>query len=250
MVSAYVADRLAGGRKESPKTLRGHQYANRVMAGEVMREGGALDTLCAATGETDACRALHDWDGHSDASSRGYAIFEEFVERLPAQGVWLTPFDPADPLHTPRDLNVANPQLVQALTEAIAALRTKGIPFDARWGSLQVAGDRGARPLPLGGGTGDAAGNANALASRWPSANRDRYRPVTYGSSHIQAVSFLSRGRVDARTILTYGQSENPRSAYATDQTRLYSKERWVRFPWTKAQIKADLVRRIVVSGP
>ncbi|MFC6342220.1 penicillin acylase family protein, partial [Nocardioides hankookensis] len=110
-------------------------------------------------------------------------------------------------------------------------------------------GDRGAKPFPLGGGTGDAAGNANALASRWPVSNRDHYRPVTYGSSHIQAVSFLSGGRVDARTILTYGQSEDPRSPYAADQTRLFSQERWVRFPWTRAQIKRDLVRRVVVSG-
>ncbi|GAA1790047.1 penicillin acylase family protein [Nocardioides hankookensis] len=249
MVSHYVMDRLASGRKESPRTLRGHEYENRVMAGEVMREGGALDTLCAATGETEACAALHRWDGHSDARSRGYALFEELIARLPDTGVWLTPFDPADPLNTPRDLNVANPQLVQAMADAIAALRARKIPFDARWGSLQVAGDRGAKPFPLGGGTGDAAGNANALASRWPVSNRDHYRPVTYGSSHIQAVSFLSGGRVDARTILTYGQSEDPRSPYAADQTRLFSQERWVRFPWTRAQIKRDLVRRVVVSG-
>lgn len=249
MVSRYVIDRLASGRKESPASLRSHEYANRVMAGEVMREGGALDTVCAATGETAACEALHAWDGRSNASSRGYAIFEEFVGRLPAAGVWLTPFDPADPLGTPRDLNVANPLVVQAMRDAIGALRDRGIPFDATWGSLQVAGDRGARPLPLGGGTGDAAGNANALASRSPVANRGHYRPVTYGSSHIQAVAFLTGGRLDARTILTYGQSENPRSPYALDQTRLFSQERWVRFPWTDAEIRADLVRRVVVTG-
>lgn len=249
MVSHYVLDRLARGRKESPRSLRGHEYANRVMAGEVMRRGGALDDVCDATGEAAACRALHAWDGHSDTSSRGYAIFEEFVARLPAAGVWRTPFSASDPLNTPRDLNTANPLVVKAMSDAIDALRRRHVPFDARWGSLQVAGDRGAPPLPLGGGTGDAAGNANALASRWPSANRDHDRPVTYGSSHIQAISFLAGGRVDARTILTYGQSENPRSPYSADQTRLFSEERWVRFPWTRAQIRADLVRRQVVSG-
>ena len=65
--------------------------------------------------------------------------------------------------------------------------RAGTIPFDATWGSLQVAGDRGAPPIPLGGGTGDSVGNANALASRAPVDNTDRYRPITYGSSHIQA---------------------------------------------------------------
>jgi acyl-homoserine-lactone acylase len=72
---------------------------------------------------------------------------------------------------------------------------------------------------------------------------------VTYGSSHIQAISFLSRGRTDARTILTYGQSENPRSPYAKDQTRLFSKGKWVRVAWTDAQIRDDLIRTIRVSG-
>lgn len=60
--------------------------------------------------------------------------------------------------------------------DAIGSLRDRKIGLRATWGSLNVAGDRGAPAIPLGGGTGDAAGNANA------------------------------------RTILTYGQSENPTS--------------------------------------
>ena len=255
MVSHYVMDRLASGRQESPRSLRGHEHENRVMAAEVMREGGALDQVCQATGEVEACQVLHHWDGRSDADSIGTVIFEEFVDRLPTlpvdavDPVWLTPFDPSDPLNTPRDLNTANPQVISAMADAIASLRDRGIAFDAPWGSLQVAGDRGAPPIPLGGGTGDAAGNANALASRWARDNKDHYRPITYGSSHIQAVSFLPEGRVDARTILTYSQSENPRSPWSSDQTRMFSQERWVRFAWTDAQIAHDLVRRFTVTG-
>ncbi|HYF71833.1 MAG TPA: penicillin acylase family protein, partial [Nocardioides sp.] len=140
MVSHYVMDRLASGAKESPRSFRGHQHENRLMAAEVMREGGALDTVCAATGETEACRVLHDWDGRSETDSVGTHIFEEFVSRLPAlpldavDPVWLTPFDPADPLNTPRDLNVAHPQVVQAMADAISSLRDRGIAFDATWG--------------------------------------------------------------------------------------------------------------------
>ena len=240
---------------QSPVSLRRHEHANRVMAAEVMRENGDLDTLCAATGETEAYQVLHDWDGRSNTDSVGTHIFEEFIERLPSapvgevDPVWLTPFDPNDPLNTPRDLNVSNPQVIQAMSEAIASLRDRGLAFDAPWGSLQVAGDRGAPPIPLGGGTGDAAGNANALASRWAKDNRDRYRPVTYGSSHIQAISFLPGGRVDARTILTYGQSEDPTSPYSSDQTEMFSRKRWVHFAWTDAQVRRDLVRRFVLRG-
>ena len=152
IVSAYVADRLAAGRKETPRSFRGHQHENRVMAAEVMRAGGALDDVCAQTGETEACAALAAWDGRSDKGSRGVHLFEEFVARLPTvpldlvETVWRTPFDPEDPLNTPRDLNTDNPQVVEAMQAAIDAVRDAGIAFDARWGSLQVAGDRGARP--------------------------------------------------------------------------------------------------------
>jgi acyl-homoserine-lactone acylase len=255
MVSQYVIDRLAGNRKETPESLRGHEHENRLRAAEVMRQHGDLNTVCDATGETKACAVLRKWDGTSNISSRGTHIFEEFVARLPtvpldlADTVWLTPFSAADPLNTPRDLNTGNPLIVQAMGDAIAYLRSQHIPFDATWGSLQVAGDRGAPPIPLGGGTGDSVGNANALASRHPIQNADKFRPITYGSSHIQAISFLDGGRVDARTILTYGQSEDPTSPWSSDQTRMFSNKQWVDFAWTDAQIRQQLVRTIVLTG-
>lgn len=78
-----------------------------------------------------------------------------------------------------------------------------------------------ASPIPVGGGTDDAAGNAHALASRWPHANRDHDRPVTYDVSHIRAVAF-------EHTILTYSQPENPRSSWSADRIRLQQLSREV----------------------
>ncbi|WP_435768810.1 penicillin acylase family protein [Nocardioides sp. SYSU DS0651] len=248
MVTQYVVDRLAVG-KETPATLRGHQHDNRVRAAEVMREDGRLDAVCDATGEAEACAVLRAWDGRSDTSSVGYHVFEEFVRRAPSgNALWSVPFDANDPLHTPRGLKTSKP-VVDAMRAAIDHLRAEGVPFDASWGSLQVAGDRGAPAYPVGGGDGDLAGNANAVASRKPVANTDRYKPISYGSSHIQAVAYLPDGSVDARTILTYGQYENPASPWSADQTLLFSQEKWVRFAWTPAQIRADLKRTIVLSG-
>ncbi|MFW6867475.1 penicillin acylase family protein [Nocardioides sp. CPCC 206347] len=247
MVSQYVIDRLAVG-KETPETLRGHEYENRVRAAEVMREGGKLDDVCAGTGETQACAVLHAWDGRSDIGSVGTHLFEAFVERAPTgTTLWSVPFDAKDPLNTPRGLRTG-PEVVKAMQAAIDAVRAAGVSFDATWGSLQVAGDRGAPAYPLGGGNGDLAGNANAVASRNPAANTDRYKPVSYGSSHIQAVAYLADGSVDARTILTYSQDEDPASPWSADQTLLYSQEKWVRFAWTPAQIDADLVGTINLS--
>jgi len=248
MVQQYVVDRLEVG-KETPTTLRSHEYANRVRAAEVMREGGRLDQVCDATGETEACAVLKAWDGHSDATSVGTHLFEAFVRRAPTgNALWQVPFDADDPLNTPRGLKTSA-KVVDAMAAAIQAVRDAGVPFDAAWGTLQVSGDRGAPTLPLGGGDGDLAGNANALASRDPIANKDRYKPITYGSSHIQAVSFLADGTVQPMTILTYSQYEDPTSPWSSDQTLLFSQEKWVRFAWTPAQIQQQLVRTIQLSG-
>ncbi len=161
--------------------------------------------------------------------------------------MWQVPFDAADPVGTPRDLNEANPLVVKAMQDALAYLDEKGVPDDAVWGSLQVAGDDGAPPIPIGGGEG-FAGNANAVASRNPGANKNRLYPVSYGSSHIQAVAFTDTG-VDADTILTYGQSLNRRSPWSSDQTRLFSNEKWVDFAFTPKQVRRALVSSYRVNG-
>jgi acyl-homoserine-lactone acylase len=254
MVYRYVMDRLAGSdglarnRKVSPRTLRLFQHTNRVLAAELARENGDLQTVCEAAGGGRACRVLERWDGRSDVGSRGTHLFGEFWLRVPEQGLWQVPFDPADPIATPRDLNEANPQVVQAMREAIDSLRSRGIPLRATWGSLQVAGDDGAPPIPIGGGKGEL-GNANVTDTRLPGANKKFFSPVSYGSSHIQAVAFRDRGRVDARTILSYGQATDTTSRFSADQTRLFSKERWVDFPFTEREVRKARIDRQVLRG-
>ncbi|WP_372733923.1 penicillin acylase family protein [Nocardioides sp.] len=249
MVTQYVVDRLAKRGLESPRSLRRHEHDNRMRAAEVMSAGGDLDTLCAATGETKACAVLKAWDRRSRRSSVGTHIFEEFIKRAPADQLWEVPFDADDPFNTPRDLDESNTEVQAAMQAAIDAIRAEKVRFNAPWGSLQVAGDRGASPIGLGGGMGDAAGNANALASYLPKQNADRYKPITYGSSHIQAISFHNKGRVKARTILTYSQYENPRSRWSQDQTKLFGKGKWVRFPFTSSEIAGQLVRKFTLIG-
>jgi acyl-homoserine-lactone acylase len=253
MVYRYVTDRLTGadgrpGRLESPATLARHEHENRVYLGILLREDDDLAEVCDQTGDEEACAALAQWDGRSATSSVGYHLVEEFVRRLPDLA-WTVPFDPADPMSTPRDLNELDPRVVQAMSDAIASLRERGIDLDARWGSLQVAGDRGVPRIPLGGGTGDALGNANALASYAPVRNADAYRAITYGSSHIQAIAFTQGGRLRARTILTYGQADDPTSPWHADQTRLFSRGEWVSFPWTDAQVDRQRLTTVVVRG-
>ena len=250
MVSQYVIDRLKGKRKETPRSLASHQHANRLRAAEVMSENGALDDVCDATGETKACAVLKAWDRRSERTSVGTHLFEEFIARVPAESeLWRTQFSASDPLNTPRDLNTSSPRVISAMQDAIDSLRDRGIAIDKPWGELQVAGDPGAPPIGLGGGTGDSVGNANALPPRGAVTNLARYRSVTYGSSHIQSIAFLSKGRLSPRTILTYSQDEDPASPYSTDQTRLFGAGKWVRFSWTDKEIRKNLVRKVRVRG-
>ncbi len=254
MVDHYVIDNLARG-KISPTEFRGFEHQNRVYGAELMSQDDALVKVCQEADGGDACPVLATWDKTSNIGSRGNQIFEEFVTRLPTlpltgtETYWTVPFDPHDPVNTPRGLNTADPQVIQAMKDAIAFLRAHHVPMDATWGSLQVAGDTGAPAIPLGGGLGDQAGNANALASYEPVTNAGHYKPITYGSSHIQAVSFLDGGAVDAKTILTYGQSEDPTSPWSSDQTRMFSQKQWVSFPFTGAQIQADRISAQTVTG-
>jgi acyl-homoserine-lactone acylase len=253
MVYHYVLDRLAGrdglarGRKITPRTLRLFEHTNRVFGAELAREDDDLQDVCEAADGGEACQVLAEWDGKSDITSVGTHIFQEFWSRVPADP-WEVDFDPAHPVSTPRNLDEKNTDVINAMKDALAYLQQRGIAFDAPWGSLQVAGDDGAPLIPIGGGEG-FAGNANAVSSRLPGSHLGKYSPVSYGSSHIQAIVFRDHG-VQASTILTYSQASDPTSRWSADQTRLFSKEEWVPFRFTPRQIRRHQVTSKVVSAP
>ena len=164
--------------------------------------------------------------------------------------LWETPFDPADPVGTPRNLARDQPaRSCRRCRTRWPSSRAKGVAPDTPWGSLQVAGDDGAPAIPIGGGEG-FAGNANAVASRDPASNLKRLYPISYGSSHIQAIAFkAARPAVGAHDPDLRRVDGPDAEDVSRDQTRLFSRERWVRFPWTDAQIRHDAVRTYVVRG-
>lgn len=245
VVMSYVRDQLAKG-KETPATLASHEYANRVYAAEVARVGGRLDQVCQATGIAQACQILKKWDGRSDTTSVGAGIFQEFVRIASRDGVnlWDVPFDASKPLTTPRTLST-DQDVVDAMTEAINTITDAGFDLDQPYGDMHVSGDRGTAGWALSGGLGDISGDANVTRGS-PDAVLD---PVTYGSSYIQRIAFVGKKGIDANTILTYSQYEDPASPWSDDQTELFSQEKWVDFPWTAAQIKAQLVTTINLGG-
>jgi acyl-homoserine-lactone acylase len=242
------------GAKISPLTVEAMLYRNEDLAAELVlpdleRVCGDRTPVKKADGRTiditHACAVLAAWDRRMDLQSVGPQLFIEFWKRAETTAVWATPFDPKDPIHTPRGLR-ADPQSVvklrAALADAVADLADAKISIDAPWGEVQVA-TRGGLRIPVHGGAG-RDGVLNAQESREIAGVG--FVPY-HGSSYIQAATFDAEGPV-VDAILTYGQSTDPSSPHFADQTRLFSQKQWVRLPFSKSQIGSDpgVTRKIV----
>ena len=184
-----------------------------------------------------ACDVLSRWDGRFDVDSRGAYLFHHFW--MAAKGIsnlWSVKFDPADPVHTPRDLNTSGEtgeKLIAALAAAADKVKKEGIALDARWGDVQFAA-RGDQRIAIHGGDGQLGILNVQMSDPVPTGITPKH-----GSSYIQVVSFGAEGpEVDA--VLSYSQSTDPASPHFGDQTLLYSAKRWHRLPFTPAEIAAD----------
>ncbi|WP_084307232.1 acylase [Phytopseudomonas flavescens] len=240
----YALEQLAG-RGEQPFSeafLKHLVDDNRVYQADLL-----LDDLLAfcADHARDAqlapgCTALATWNRRASLDAgRGWLYFQRFMAALGADGVpWRVPFDPADPLNTPRGLawqqaGVAS-RLADALRQASHEVADAGLAAQATWGQVQGV-QRGSTWIPIPGGDG-RLGIYNAIQSE-PQA--DGRLAVVSGSSYLQLVSFDDQGPV-AQGLLAFSQSSDPASAHFKDQTELFSQQAWRPLPFTRGQIDAD----------
>lgn len=218
------------------RDLQAQQFANRVPAGDLAAADAAK--ACAAlpggtaTGSdgkavdvSEACGVLAAWDRTVNTDSRGALLFDRLWRKIPAAQLWKVPFSAADPVHTPNTLNTAAPAFATALADAVTELRAAGIALNSRLGEHQFVVRNGQR-IAVSGGT-ESLGIWNKVEPVWDPAHGG-YTEVTTGSSYIQAVGWDGSRCPVARTLLSYSQSSNPNSPHHSDQTRLYSQEKWV----------------------
>jgi acyl-homoserine-lactone acylase len=179
----------------------------------------------------NACNILAHWDLHENLGSKGAVLFRRFWDHVEGSTLntaispFSTPFNVNDPVHTPSGLNTNDPAVRTALGDAIQDLEGAHIPLDAAPGDVQVVRHDGQR-IPIHGGPGDPNGEFNAIYSAFTSGQG--FGPVTEGSSFVQVVSWNSGRCPIGGTILTYSESENPVSPHFDDQTKLFSRKRWV----------------------
>jgi len=164
-----------------------------------------------------------------------------------AGGIFKVPFNPADPVNTPRGLSesaAARSRVLNDLAATVQYFAANGIPLDARWRDLHFDVRNGER-IPIHGGNG-TSGVYNAIGhlppagkASWEVVPNVGYAPIAYGSSYIQAVTFRQSGP-DARALATYSVSTDPESPHYADMTRLFSSYGWVNLPFNEGDIRRD----------
>ncbi|HMA93895.1 MAG TPA: penicillin acylase family protein, partial [Polyangiaceae bacterium] len=253
----HIAARLAGrdglsGNRFTLESLQAIAFSNRSMSATVLLDD--LKTICPSAGasasialedgsEVDiakGCGILARWDGTANLGSVGWPLYSAWRNALNVSGTdyYAVPFDPTDPLGTPRGLRIADAAVrvasLQAMAKAMLTLDAIGIDYTRPWGELQVFAG-GGRTIPIHGGDDDDI--YNAIASFEP--GRNGRVEVDYGSSVIWTVSFETDPPI-AQGFLTYSQSPDPTSPHFADQTQRFSDKDWITFPFTDEAIRAD----------
>lgn len=200
--------------------------SNRSFMGELA--GDDVLRMCESMPEhKKACDALAKWDRRNDLDSRGALLFDRFWQGI-GEIRWLVPFNPADPVRTPRSLDIDDPRVRAAFTKAVAEL---GHEPDAPIRNHQFAEGNGGKRIPMHGGS-NALGVYNLVET-------DKKGRVHGGTSFLFAVRFKGNDRSsacgnehsccpEAWTILANSQSSNPLSPHYADQTELFAAKRWL----------------------
>ncbi|NRR29710.1 acylase [Oxalobacteraceae bacterium] len=246
------------GKRISVQQLQDMTLGNRVYYAELVMDDvlricagdKRVSTQSGAAAEMAlACSRLAAWDRKANLESNmGFLYFTglwDSVERM--AGLWAVPFDPADPVNTPRGLKVGDPAVADAVRQALAQaardVAARGWSPDATWGDIQFA-VRGSRKIPMHGGPGQY-GIYNAISSE---PTQDGVLNVIEGSSYVQTVMF-DRNGPQVQAMLSYSQSADPASPHYADQTERFSRKAWITQAFTEAQITADpAYRSITIS--
>ncbi|MEZ5569401.1 MAG: penicillin acylase family protein [Halioglobus sp.] len=206
------------------------------------------DPMAGISLTQQACEILAAWDGaHRTDSVGGHIFYEFWLAARSTPNFWATPFDPADPVNTPRDLNIADATvaaaMVAALDSAVERLSAAGIPLDRPWGEVQFDEKNGTR-FGIHGGSGSMM--FSVITSGL--VDGEGYADIRHGNSYMHAVSWDSTDCPDAYNIITYSQSTDPASAHYADMTELYSNGGWIDAAFCADDIAAQEIARQTIS--
>ncbi len=225
------------------RTLSAELFLDEVLKGLCPAGAIELDEPRLKVDVREACEVLARWDRRGNLDSVGAHIWDQFwrnVERIPSAERYLKPFDPAAPLDTPRNLNIGDKRISQALALGVKTIQDSAVPLSAPRSAYQYLLDASGERIALAGGCADY-GYFSIVCTDFrkdgPSVRRSG------SNSYIQVVGFTDRG-VEAYTLLLASQSSDPASPHFRDYARAYSSKSWLRAPFTDEEVKAAAVTR------
>ncbi len=251
---ALIRERLAGtdgygGNLVTPAILQQLVLNSRNYSAELLRPDVVTKVCDQATSLAAACAVLRAWDGRGEATSSGAVLWQALWAGLDLEAadfeLYAEPFDPANPIDTPRGLSDEAVEPVRAaLQAAVTLLNGAGIALDAARGELLYS-DRSGQRTALYGGC-DSEGYFTVLCPNEPlDSGSQNVDGDTHGNSYLQIVDF-NQPVVQAYTFLTFSQSDDPASAHFSDYTRAYGAKQWHRVPFAEGDIAADPQYRLV----
>ncbi|MFC4312788.1 penicillin acylase family protein [Steroidobacter flavus] len=230
------------GKRFTLHQLEAITMDNRVLSAELWRD--SVVSLCrklpARNGLPTACDVLERWDLTENLDSPGAVLWRRFFENLDYKArneVFAVPFDPADPIGTPKGLKVDDPRVAKAFNAAISDLLDSGVPLDAKYRDYQYD-TRGEIRVPMHGGLADA-GQYNFMHNKTGWVPGKGWPEMYLGSTLIMWMQFTDQGP-KGRSIMTYGQSDNPASPYSLDQVQLFSQKKSKPMLFSEQEILAD----------
>ncbi len=282
-----VAGRLADVGEVTNEAALAAVLANRGFTAEMLvaavveraRSAGSVAVGDRTVDLRPAAAVLDAWDGRVALDSVGAAVWRETLAAftLPqvadAGPLWAVPFDPDDPVDTPRDLADApddgRDPVLDALAGAVLALEQAGVAIDAPLGDVQWA-TRGTERIPVHGGI-DREGVLNILTAvsvlpdtgieeRPPAPPSIPGRgttsglavggyPCRYGASFLFSVDLPPEGPPVGLGLLAYGQSGDPRSPHHADGTHAFASGSFRPLLLAEEEITADTKDQRTVKG-
>ena len=237
----------------------------------------------AASGQSTnlqgVCQALANWDGRYNLNSRGAHVMREFLAAFRSADhaalipqLYAEPFSAEDPLNTPAGLAItADPQqdrALLALSQAAQRLQAAAIAPDASLGDIQyLIKAEGQTPIAMPGGysfeglfnmaeggqlsrssselannvTGIARPDSPLLMHLLDGQPREAYT-LNSGSSFVMVLEFTEHGP-DAKMLHAYSQAHDPASVHFSDQTLLFSQQRWQPMHFTRGDVQQHTQR-------
>jgi len=245
----------APGHKVRPGDIERQLFANHNLFAEQVLPDllAACVDLVDATPDfasvRDGCAVLRAWDRTDNVESRGAHVFREFwrlAREVP--NVYRQPFDVRRPVDTPTGLAMADAAVAtkvwQSLANAVKRVRSAGFALDAPLGGLQLPATVDERIALHGGEPFEGVLNMASVGNGDGVLAPSGYR-IDFGSSYVQVVGFDERGP-RAQALLTYGQSSDSDSPFASDQLRLFSAKQWPRLPFLPEDVARERVGAVV----